>query len=820
MWIKITSLYFPFNLAIEDINKIVTCTNHRMRLLTLNSSSHHELYTNDPVVNIIIHHYIFTKHHKNRLIDLKKTSYSYIDVYLNSDMIQDNIDTPVMNAILRKIQDVHEIHQCLDINNISILPRTIIDKSAIKLFTKKTDFNVKLFDYQKRNILRMIEIENDTNKTFDRNINITLADNIISWDPHYEKITTTNNIVHIKSKGGILADSMGLGKTISMLGLLNYGNKMDIKKYTSKNKIYTNATLIIVPSHLAKQWSDEFSRAFKKEKKIITILTKVNHDKITYSDFVDADMIVVTTQFLTNLKNYCGIHNGFSTPSRFSYDKRTENINFYYDTMIRNKDYKEMTQPLFEYFHFNRVVVDEGHEIMEAESMRTVSGHFIHRFIRDISAEFKWYISGTPFTTYRGLINIFNYLNVELIYENNEKIIINDFSHNHTSFTIYKNDSHTIVRDIYSYIGSDDYMLNLLGCIMVRHLKDNVKDSINLFGYKETIEWVELTEAERTIYDTKKNTQAPRITLQQLCCHPLIAESFKKIVGNEIMSLEDVQDKLIKHHTNVIKEYTKKIETLDKTNQAYHMLLANYTSKVTESKYILGMLEKVNNTIEADEENNCIICYDEMTEPTLTPCGHIFCKGCIITALNIKNECPICKNNVTVKELMNIKAKEDKPIVKKEANPLIEKYGSKLGKLIMMVRTCLAQDGRIIIFSQWDEMLLMISKSLAENGVNCSFITGNVYKRTKAISKFKMGGDNSVILLSLNNSASGTNLTEATHIFFVEPIDNTKENIVAIEGQAIGRAVRLGQKQKTEIIRILCKDTIEDEIYNAKYCKV
>ncbi len=34
MWIKITSLYFPFNLAIEDINKIVTCTNHRMRLLT------------------------------------------------------------------------------------------------------------------------------------------------------------------------------------------------------------------------------------------------------------------------------------------------------------------------------------------------------------------------------------------------------------------------------------------------------------------------------------------------------------------------------------------------------------------------------------------------------------------------------------------------------------------------------------------------------------------------------------------------------------------------------------------------------------------
>jgi hypothetical protein len=71
--------------------------------------------------------------------------------------------------------------------------------------------------------------------------------------------------------------------------------------------------------------------------------------------------------------------------------------------------------------------------------------------------------------------------------------------------------------------------------------------------------------------------------------------------------------------------------------------------------------------------------------------------------------------------------------------------------------------------------------------------------------------------VTTSSKYSGTNLTEATHIFFVEPIDNTKENIIAIEGQAIGRAVRLGQKQKTEIIRILCKNTIEDEIYNAKY---
>ena len=80
----------------------------------------------------------------------------------------------------------------------------------------------------------------------------------------------------------------------------------------------------------------------------------------------------------------------------------------------------------------------------------------------------------------------------------------------------------------------------------------------------------------------------------------------------------------------------------------------------------------------------------------------------------------------------------------------------------------------------------LFRKSLSETGIDCSFITGSVYSRNKAISRFKLGGENnSVILLSLEKSASGTNLTEASHIFFVEPIDATKEHIQEIESQAI-----------------------------------
>ena len=81
----------------------------------------------------------------------------------------------------------------------------------------------------------------------------------------------------------------------------------------------------------------------------------------------------------------------------------------------------------------------------------------------------------------------------------------------------------------------------------------------------------------------------------------------------------------------------------------------------------------------------------------------------------------------------------------------------------------------------------------------------------------KTSKQDNIIMLSLKNAASGTNLIEATHIIFVEPINAPIEEIKSIESQAIARACRIGQKQKINIIRILIENTIEETIYNTKY---
>eukprot|EP01061_Rhynchopus_euleeides_P010509 TRINITY_DN1997_c1_g1_i2.p2 TRINITY_DN1997_c1_g1~~TRINITY_DN1997_c1_g1_i2.p2 ORF type:complete len:305 (+),score=104.89 TRINITY_DN1997_c1_g1_i2:250-1164(+) len=48
------------------------------------------------------------------------------------------------------------------------------------------------------------------------------------------------------------------------------------------------------------------------------------------------------------------------------------------------------------------------------------------------------------------------------------------------------------------------------------------------------------------------------------------------------------------------------------------------------------------------EDLQCGICFGPCLEPHVTEeCGHLFCKGCVSTALEVKSECPICRVSVT-----------------------------------------------------------------------------------------------------------------------------------------------------------------------------
>ena len=111
-------------------------------------------------------------------------------------------------------------------------------------------------------------------------------------------------------------------------------------------------------------------------------------------------------------------------------------------------------------------------------------------------------------------------------------------------------------------------------------------------------------------------------------------------------------------------------------------------------------------------------------------------------------------------------------------------------------------------------MLKLIGKVLDDFKIKNLFVKGNIMSVSKNISKFKTDKSYKIIMLSSERSSSGNNLTEASHIIFVDTINGDKKLVKDLESQAIGRAVRLGQKKPVKVKRLIMKNTIEEEYYN------
>lgn len=54
------------------------------------------------------------------------------------------------------------------------------------------------------------------------------------------------------------------------------------------------------------------------------------------------------------------------------------------------------------------------------------------------------------------------------------------------------------------------------------------------------------------------------------------------------------------------------------------------------------------------KEFECPVCFEHIKETSLTKCGHVFCKDCIEECLNRRHECPSCKLETTLDQVVRI----------------------------------------------------------------------------------------------------------------------------------------------------------------------
>ena len=651
---------------------------------------------------------------------------------------------------------------------------------------------------------------------------------------------------------------MGLGKTLTSLSILGQNpSTYDHNKILKENRIYSKATLIICPSHLVRQWESEIEKMYVNMN-VVKILTKTHHINSTYEDIRKADVIIISQQFLFNFKYYPIVkydekrfNTGGYLKSLHYFNRRLRHIlDIHPLTTLKEEQtnhtskvmLNEERSPILEHFMFRRILLDESHELFAYNIENNNAAQYLKLWVEHLKSDYRWFISGTPVINSECLYNILDFLDCRIKVDNGKdhRRILSSSSESDV-------DGYIHWRRINNFIMKKKYIMEkILSKLMIRHKKtdEEVKREVNLPEHQQEVIWIKFTDLERKLYDSKVRSlsnhsnqyhnqnyhRSKSIELQQLCCHILVSNNNTRRFGslNEI-DLDQMRDELLKMHLNTINVYTKKLENLDPLSQAYHMIKKSYTEKVSESNYmvtILKNLEEGSTTENGNEKKTgkeeCTICLEECTNAVMTPCGHFFCQDCLQQYFETCNkmECPNCKRKLKPNHEDIYFVKNNQHVALTHEELIFKKYGSKLGTLILKVRDILSSDSsnRIIIFSQWDVMLRLIGKSLDENKINNSFVKGNVYSRAKSIDKFKRSTDTKVIMLSLTNSASGTDLVEGSHVIFVEPIDSDNvEQIHSIESQALARIHRIGKKNTIQSIRFLVENTIEEQIYKSKY---
>lgn len=137
-------------------------------------------------------------------------------------------------------------------------------------------------------------------------------------------------------------------------------------------------------------------------------------------------------------------------------------------------------------------------------------------------------------------------------------------------------------------------------------------------------------------------------------------------------------------------------------------------------------------------------------------------------------------------------------------------YSDSSGKfdgLIEMVEEIVSENHKVLIFSQFVQMLQIIKRYFDENNILYSYLDGSTKDRKSTVENFQENENIKTFLISLKAGGTGLNLTAADYVIHFDPWWNP-----AVEMQATDRAYRIGQTRKVFAYKLISKDSVEEKI--------
>lgn len=526
--------------------------------------------------------------------------------------------------------------------------------------------------------------------------------------------------INIGTNVGILGDKVGYGKTLIALSII---------AKNPLNKIYINPN---------------FTKTFNNHKSYNYLSISMENKLIKKErNIINSTLVIVprgpvfiqweeTIKTKTNLRVLAITNYNFikQTLPKFTGDNKDEIYDFFenYDiVLIKNTTYDVLCNNYYRFELINswkRVMVDEAHEI-------------ITKIPSHINYHYLWLITGTY---------------IDLLRRNNSN-----------TFYTYG------IKELL-----DDYKINL---ILVKNNENFIKNS---FYIPEPIEKTYLCKLP-------VNYLIARKFVNNSVINKINANDFAGAI-KELGGKNETEDNIIELISKELKKELKNMERereyINDLDIAINEKQAKLNKIDDEIKLQLNKIDDLTERVKSLNTKNCSICMDNLKNPIMLECTHLFCGSCIMQWIMTNKNCPYCRtiipsyNNLIA--IVNDKNEEEKEeeIIKTKEDTFISIIKNK-------------PDGKFLVFTKNDNGFDIIKKKMIENRISYEFLKGNTQHMINVLDKFK-SGQIKIILLNTQYAGSGIDINYATDVIIYHSMGIDKQ-------QAIGRAQRVGRKTELYI---------------------
>ncbi|XP_073302156.1 DNA repair protein RAD5A isoform X1 [Primulina huaijiensis] len=586
------------------------------------------------------------------------------------------------------------------------------------------------------------------------------------------------------ARGGILADSMGLGKTIMTLSLLlTHSERGGSFSSSSSSQTFKD--------HREESYNSEKSPVPPKTASKFTSFVKLMKQKalLTGGGNLIVCPMTLIGQWKTEIETHAQpgvlslyVHYGQTRLKDAKIIAQSEVVLTTYGVLASefSAENTEDNGVLFSVQWF-RVVLDEAHTIKSSKSRISMAA-------AALAADCRWCLTGTPIqNNLEDVYSLLRFLKIEpwgsWAWWN--KLVQKPFDEgDERGLKLVQSILKPIMlRRTKSSTDREGRTILILPPADIQviycNLSETEEDFYGALFKKSKVKFDKFVEQGRVLHNYASILEL-LLRLRQCCDHPFLVMS--RGDTQEFSDLNKLEGRFLKAGQEGVDSNAK-----DAPSRAY--------------------IQEVVEDLRKKEQGECPICLEAFEDAVLTPCAHQLCRECLLASWRSSTSglCPVCRKTISKQELITVPT-DSRFRVDVEKNWV---ESSKISALMHELKNPSSMGSKSIVFSQWTAFLDLLQIPLSRGDIPFLRLDGtlNQQQRENVIKQFSEDNNIMVLLMSLKAGGVGINLTAASHAYVMDPWWNP-----AVEEQAVMRIHRIGQTKRVRIRRFIVKGTVEERM--------